>query len=186
MIRVLGLDIASVRTGVALPNGRTVTIKARSPRPGPGRMDEQLVELRRLTANAAPQIAAIEGYSLGGLRGYASVRLAETGGIIRWALWRRGVPYLEIPGASVKVYACADGRADKDAMVAAALLGGADVDDHDQADAWLCRAFLLHALGCPVWPGSDRADEAVEAFAGTARALIVVNRPRGSMEAPCL
>ncbi|HEV2071073.1 MAG TPA: hypothetical protein VGR26_14885 [Acidimicrobiales bacterium] len=187
MIRVLGLDIASRCTGVALPNGRTLTIKARTQtNPGPGRMDEQLVELRRLTANAAPEIAAIEGYSMGGLRGLASQRLAETGGIIRWALWRRGVPFLEIPPSTLKVYATGSGRADKDDMVAVAVEGGADVDDHDQADAWLCRAFLLHAVGQPVWRGSARAEEAVEAFGGTARALITVNRPRGSMEAPCL
>jgi Holliday junction resolvasome RuvABC endonuclease subunit len=184
---VIGLDVSLTSTGVALPNGRTLVICPPRLRPVPERLDHLLNEVRRLVTAHGPQVAAIEGYSLGGLRGIAPVRLAEAGGLVRWVLWRRGVPVVEIPPSTLKVYAAGHGHAEKAQMVDAVQSVAPDVVYHDEADAWACRALLLHALGKPVWPGSPRAGEAVAVLhAQGVRQLVLAARPASAQEAPCL
>jgi Holliday junction resolvasome RuvABC endonuclease subunit len=185
--RVLGLDVSLTSTGVALPNGRTLVICPPRLRPVPERLDHLLNEVRRLVAAHAPQVCAIEGYSLGGLRGIAPVRLAEAGGLVRWALWRRGVPVVDVPPSTLKVYAVGHGHAEKAQMVDAVQRYAPDVVYDDQADAWACRALLLHALGEPVWPASPRAGESVAVLHRQGvRQLVLAARPPSAQEAPCL
>lgn len=162
MTAVLGLDVSSRSTGVASVDGTCSTIAPRATA-GWRRMDALQRAVVAQLRSGRPDLAAVEGYSMGGLRGLASISLAEAGGIVRWQLGRHGVPVVEIPPATLKVFAVGSGGklATKEAMVAAARSAGAVVANDDEADAALLRLMALAALGEPVWSGSERADEAL-------------------------
>src|SRR5206468_6278393 len=83
-------------------------------------------------------VVVIEGYSFGA-KGNAILSLAELGGVIRIALADRGMPYVDIPPACLKLFATGKGNAPKDEVLAAAIrklqYSG---HDHNEADAlWL-------------------------------------------------
>lgn len=147
---IAGVDASVSAFGLALPGGELLTIKARAGADDPAR---RLHELARAVERALklhpprPELVIIEGYGLGTPGRLALVRLGELGGVLRLRLFELGVPYVEIPPASLKRYATGNGNADKDRMIAAAqALGGAPAD-HDQADAFLLRHLGRAAYG---------------------------------------
>ena len=140
---VVGLDVALRATGVAYPDGTWTTLK---PAYGAAQHSRRLYHLARLIDGVLrlqrPDLAVLEGYSLGGPRTVAAARLAEVGGIARLALVAHRIPMVEIPPGLLKKMATGHGNADKTAMVAAARRRlGYDGDSHDEADA----LFLRHA-----------------------------------------
>jgi crossover junction endodeoxyribonuclease RuvC len=88
-------------------------------------------------------LVVIEGYAFGA-KGNAVINLGELGGVIRVALADRGIRFVEIPPACVKLFATGKGNAKKNDVFAAAIrkLGYAG-NDHNEADAlWLHRMAM--------------------------------------------
>lgn len=84
------------------------------------------------------QLIVIEGYAYGA-KGNAILNIAELGGVIRVALTDHGHEYVEVPPASLKMFATGKGNVGKDEMLAAAIRRlGYSGHDHNEADAlWL-------------------------------------------------
>jgi crossover junction endodeoxyribonuclease RuvC len=147
--RIIGLDVSTASTGLAMPDGTTRTIKPRADSKHPARrLNEILSLLDPYLRLAKADLAVIEGYSQGGPGGaYVMLRLAEVGGAVRLRLFELGVPYVEVPPSTLKKYATGFGgsvkrKVTKDDMVAAARESGVPVANGDEADAW-----WLHAMG---------------------------------------
>lgn len=83
-------------------------------------------------------VVVLEGYSYGA-KGNAILNLAELGGVIRLALTDHNHQFVDIPPASLKLFACGKGNVGKDEMLAAAIRRLAyEGHDHNEADAlWL-------------------------------------------------
>lgn len=154
--RVLGLDLSLSSTGVCTPDGSTYRIKTRD-KDG----DYRLVIIRdRLAADIAahrPQLAVLEDLPM---TANAAGVTGMVQGIAREALARAGVPVARIVPATLKSYACDNGRADKRQMAAAAYLhAGAEFpgdlnargEGGDMCDAWWCRAAGLDWLAAPLF-----------------------------------
>lgn len=147
MISAIGLDPGVKSFGVALPDGSTRTISPRAGSKDPARRLNEI--LYRLSAYlrlcSGLEIAMIEGYDLGPRRGQlALVRLGELGGVVRGHLFELGIPYMEVPPKSLKLYATGNGNASKDDMSEAARACGAEAANHDEADAWWLWALARH------------------------------------------
>jgi Holliday junction resolvasome RuvABC endonuclease subunit len=91
------------------------------------------------------EFVAIEGYSYSS-RATQAHKAGELGGLVRHHLWRRHIPYLDVPPSCVKKYATGKGNADKDAVIHAAIRRGGHLytgTTNDEADA-----FWIWALAC--------------------------------------
>jgi Holliday junction resolvasome RuvABC endonuclease subunit len=198
MLNVLALDVSIRATGYAtivdLHDGATETVAGlitptvrRNGRP------HKLTGIARLPAIAGQivtrarrhdaRLVAIEGYAYGA-QSQAVTKLAELGGVIRTALWGAGIPYIEVASNTIKAYACGNGRADKDAMVAAAQdLYGYRGRDHNIADAMHLHALVADALGQGYAP--DLASPAQRTKRRDAIATVVpLLPPQGVLTAP--
>lgn len=164
---VLGLDPSTAATGIAHVDGTFSTV-----RPGVEVHDatdraRRIHELGamfdlHLRGRASPDLAVVEGYSLGGARGYAAAYVAEAGGELRRRLFLHGARILEIAPSRLKKYATGDGgkRTTKKVMLAAALLdvrrtGPLKAGENswprnaDEADAYWLRRLGLDLLTEP-------------------------------------
>lgn len=65
-------------------------------------------------------LVVIEGYAFSAHASHAH-ELGELGGVIRVALADHGIPFVDIPPASLKLFATGKGNANKEAMLAAAI-----------------------------------------------------------------
>lgn len=90
-------------------------------------------------------VVVVEGFSYGS-KGAAIVDIGGLGWVIRLALWERAVPYVEVPPACLKKYACGTGGAKKEqVLVQAVHRAGRTFADNNQADAWwLYQMGLAH------------------------------------------
>ncbi len=157
-MNVVGLDLSLTATGVADEFG-TRTIKVKST--GMKRLSELQSEI--MLATGWPyhtDLVAIEGYSMGTARQNSHAHaLGELGGVVRLALWEAGIPYVDVPPASLKRYATGKGNAGKAEVLIAAVkrLGYLGHDDNEADAAWL-RAMALDHYGEPVvaMPASHR------------------------------
>jgi Holliday junction resolvasome RuvABC endonuclease subunit len=153
---VVGLDLSLRSTGIAYADGHAGLVVAPETLRGMERV-ELVLDAVRLALDCGEErdadLVVIEGYSYNTT--HAAHVLAELGGIVRWELWRSGIPYMVMAPGALKRYATGNGGCDKDAMVDAAktYLGlvpakrkGAD----DMADALWLRAAGLHRLGRPL------------------------------------
>lgn len=147
-MRIIGIDPSISSTGVAWQDGGLDTIKT-TLKQGDG---ERLLILYRTLANclkAFPaDFAVIEDLPThamsAGLTGRAQ-------GIVRMTLAQYKVPYVAIPPATLKKFACGKGNAKKDAMREAWLsYSGEDNADDNQVDAAFLRLIGLHLKGEPV------------------------------------
>lgn len=112
-------------------------------------------------------LVVIEGFAYGA-KGRAVLDIAGMGWLVRVALHERGYPIVEVPPASLKMFATGKGNADKNAMLGEAIRKlKYDGNDHNVADAlWLltmaqtaysgatalCNAKQREALAKIVWP----------------------------------
>lgn len=157
-MRVLGLDLSCESSGVALPDGSTLTITAPKAAGKKRTLVDDLTRLEHinrqvrdvLDAHHPVDLAVIEDYAPG-IRSSAAHRLAEVGGIVRLACWQARIPVVLIGTKQVKQYATGKGTAEKSDM-RMALYKRADIDnaDDNQVDAWWLRAMALDAYGEPV------------------------------------
>lgn len=182
--RVLGIDISTARTGVALPDGTTHSIL---PRVEVTKTSPCTVRVRRV-ADIGTQlalllrrhqldgtnvdVATVEGYLLAGPGGpWVMIRLVEVGLMVRFVLDQLRIPFVEIPPSTLKRWATGGGGADKHAMELAAREHGGTPANHDEADAYLLRSMgvawygdwdaltreQLDVLGRYPWPELERA-----------------------------
>lgn len=119
-------------SGVFKPKGRGVV-----------RLQRILDRVVEVTDGA--DVALIEGYSFGS-RGRATFSLGELGGVLRLALHQRGIPFVEISPASVKMLATGRGNAPKEEVLVEAVKRlGFQGSDHNRADSlWIMQAALIH------------------------------------------
>lgn len=90
-------------------------------------------------------LVVLEGYAFSAHASHAH-ELGELGGVVRVALADAGIPFVDIPPASLKLFATGKGNANKEAMLAAAIRK-LDYAGHsnDEVDAlWLHRMALAH------------------------------------------
>lgn len=144
---VVGLDLALTKTGIARANGVTEVFDTKRAR-GMARIYDIVTHVHG--AAEGTDLVVIEGYSMGS-KGRAMLDLAELGGIVRHHLYCAGIPYLEVPPQTLKIYATGSGTADKFDMVDAAQQRLAYPGHRpDEADALWLRAFGLDKLDCPL------------------------------------
>lgn len=152
MERILGLDLSLTGTGWATSvatNGTWEPPKTSSR--GCERLDWILQRLLDLVQDSQGKriidLVVLEGYSFGSSA--AGVRaIGELGGLIRWALWKKRIPYAEVPPKSLKLYATGKGNAGKPEMLVAAMKRlGFEGHDDNQVDAVWLRQMGLDAYG---------------------------------------
>lgn len=152
-LRIAGLDLSTKRVGFAAPDGELLSISAHAGAEDPYR---RLHELGREIERAfrlrppLPDLVVVEGYSLGMFGGgiLSKIRLGEIGGIVRTRLFELGVAFVDVPPSSLKRFACSNGNAKKEQMIARAIELGArgNVND-DEADAFHLRRMGRAANG---------------------------------------
>ena len=147
---VLGLDLSLRHSGIAYPDGSVITVETRDLR-GPQRW-AMIFDAITPGLFGTLDLAVIEGYAYAAV-GQALFDLCELGGLVRWELYRAGVPWLVVPPTTLKKYATGKGTANKSSMVVAARerLGYGGVDDNE-ADAMWLRAIGLDVLDEPSCP----------------------------------
>lgn len=180
-MNVFGIDLSLTSTGIADATGaRTITNKLR----GMERIEYIRAEIEdTLLLPSLTTLVVLEGYSFGSHASHAH-ELGELGGVVRWWLWSCGVPYVDVPPATLKRYATGKGNAPKDLMLATAIRKlGYEGHSNDEADALFLRAMGMDALGEPVvkLPAENR--KALEKVTWPARAsaesLFDAPPPRG-------
>lgn len=141
---VFGVDASTTRTGLARPDGTTVSFTARAGSDDPIRRLHELAGhvARELQRWPDAELLVIEAVLLFGPGRQALVRLGELSGAIRLLAFERDLAVVEIPGTALKLAAAGNGRASKEQMVDAAVAAGGQPRNHDEADAW-----HLHNLG---------------------------------------
>lgn len=146
MTSVLGLDLAARASGVALPTGRTLTLRPSAKLAVAARIHWVEGAVMRIVRLYRPAVVVIEGYAPNSVGILSTIRLAEVGGAVRARLYEAGVPYIEVHPTRLKRYATGNGNAPKERMILAAVVAGATPANHDEADAALLRALGIHGL----------------------------------------
>ena len=142
--QIVGIDPSLTATGIALPDGTTLTIRTNL------RSMERLAEIRSTILGLAFEIdlVVIEGYSYGS--GHGAHQLGELGGTIRLALWDAAIPYVDVAPTGRAKYATGRGNAGKSLVVSElSARTGRTFHDDNQADAYILRAMALEHYGHP-------------------------------------
>jgi Holliday junction resolvasome RuvABC endonuclease subunit len=149
--RIVGLDLSIKRTGICRGDGTTTAIKTRD-KDGDVRLLVIRSALRLLLDGERPDLAVIEDLPRDS---HAAKIVGFVHGIARAELAAANVPYALITGATLKSYACDNGRAEKADMAAAAYLhAGTEFPGDkggDECDAWWLRAAGLDHYGHPLF-----------------------------------
>lgn len=146
MIRVVGIDASTSCIGVALTDGTCRSIRPTAPDTA-RRLHELTARLATRLHAQQPDLVVIEDYNSGARKVGTTrvvpittiIALAELGGCIRLTLFELAIPYVAINASTLKHFATGHGRSDKEAMLQAARDAGAEVANHDEADAWWLR-----------------------------------------------
>lgn len=156
-MRIVAIDASLTETGYATDDKAGIFVPAGSLGQGMARNDwimRRVLELFEATGpiagvHAKGFVAVIEGYSFGSQnRAHAN---GELGGLIRWAFWTRGIPYVDVPPKTLKKYATDNGNARKDQMLAEAVRRlGYTGHNHNEADALWLHALAKQAYGEPI------------------------------------
>ena len=153
-MKIIGLDLSVVQTGVARIDGSTFIVKTRD-RDG----DLRLCQIRNAVAAAAlgADLAVIEDVPK---TSFSTKSLAMVHGAVRSKLLDMGVPYALCLPAALKSYAVAKGSASKSQLAVAALKRtGLEFATDDECDAWWLRHAGLDFYGEPefILPTAQRA-----------------------------
>lgn len=145
---VLGLDLSLTQTGWAV-DGADVhrqwgVIKPKSK--GAERLlfiDRQIHEL---VAMYKPSLAVIENYAFGKSQGMAGI--AEAGGVVRLALYRCGIKYIEISPMAMKKFVTGRGNCEKSEIMMHCLKNWkVEIANNNAADAFGLCQFGMCYLG---------------------------------------
>lgn len=147
-MNVVGLDLSLTHTGVADQENGAWSIV-----PGDLRGIERISRIAGMVTVNLPDhvdLICIEGYSFASKSSQAHA-LGELGGVMRHALWRKDIRWLDVPPSTLKTYATGKGNAGKvDVIVAARDRLGYEGTDDNEADASWLRALGLDLLGEPL------------------------------------
>jgi Holliday junction resolvasome RuvABC endonuclease subunit len=106
----------------------------------PARLDFMTMQFRRflIQHGGTVSLAAIEGFSMGSKgKSAKSIEIGAVGMMARVELWRRGIPFLEVPPSTLKKWISGHGNAEKSQMVKEVLKRwGYDAEDDDAADSY--------------------------------------------------
>lgn len=155
-MKYLGIDQSLNGTGLCVLEedgavSRLITVNPGKLRDA-ARLDFVVEVMRPYLSSVA--YAAFEGYSYGSVSQHFS--LGEMGGVLRLAVWKAEIPYVEVAPASLKKFATGVAHAPKDMMIAAAKKAGAKPEDDNQADAYFlaCVARNMLQLRMPLMRAS--------------------------------
>ena len=140
MTRIVALDLSLTSTGIALPDGTTLTLHSDTALPEI-RLNRLYGRLHKILEPAAPTLAIIEGYTIHAIGPLGQIRRAEWVGCAKLCLRRMRVPWVEVNPTTLKSWATGNGNASKERMVLAAQQAGGDPANHDEADAYLLWAL---------------------------------------------
>jgi len=154
-LRILGLDLSLTCTGYATHRAVN-TLQPPAKLRGAERLAWIRTALATLIANV--HVVVLEGYAYG--RAKQAHQLGELGGVVRLVLHDRGIPFVEVPPAVLKLYATGRGNASKEEMLVAAVKRlGYEGYDNNEADALWLYTFAADAYGTApiVLPAAQRA-----------------------------
>lgn len=157
-MKIMGIDAALTRTGVAFPDGTTRLIRTKD-----GTGDARLLyirdHLRVALRSSYPDLVILEDIRAG-LKGAAARQIPMVHGAVRVELMDQAVPYIEINASTLKAYATGNGNANKAAMIMAAYKrSGREFTDDNECDAAWLRWLGLDWAGQPelILPAAQRA-----------------------------
>lgn len=143
MLTPVGLDLSLTSTGFSCGDTRAaIFVKAT----GPERLfliAEKVIEL--LSYVKGSPIVIVEGYSFASRNSQAH-SIGELGGVIRLELWKRGVPYIEVPPTVRAKFATGKGNASKGEVLSSVSARTGIVWEGKGADD-MCDAFVLEEIG---------------------------------------
>jgi Holliday junction resolvasome RuvABC endonuclease subunit len=154
MIDIIGLDLSLTSTGICV-NDQCEALSTNAK--GVERLDWfQTVIVDRVLEVSNP-VVCIEGYSFGSRNSQAH-SIGELGGVVRLGLWKRNIPWVDIPPTCRAKFATGKGNAGKNEVVSAIsartgiVWSGKGADD--MCDAWILREMGLAHLGKSgfAWP----------------------------------
>lgn len=155
-MKIMGVDAALTRTGVAFPDGTTQLIRTRSD-DGDRRLLHLRDHLRIALRTSRPDLVILEDIRAG-LKGDAARQIPMVHGAVRVEMMDQMIPYIEINPSKLKAYAL--GRpGDKAAMIMAAYKrSGIEFTDDNECDAAWLRWLGLDWAGTPefVLPAAQR------------------------------
>lgn len=157
-MNVLGVDLSITATGIANTDGFLETLKTK--KRGPEFLDWISQEVGERSKSA--DIVVLEGYSYGS-KGRSIFQIGEMGGIVRWKLWKMGIPFVEIAPSTLKKYATGKGNSGKDLVIVESVKR-LDITpkDNNQADAAWLRAMGLDWAGHAIVSMPQTHREALE------------------------
>lgn len=152
MKRIAGLDPSLTGTGLALPDGQTLTLTP----PAGMRGVQRLAWIRGEVLHhlyLQVDLVVIEGLAYAA-KGASVLDLAGLAHVLRLALHDHDIPYADAPPAALKGYVTGKGggKGTDKRNVALDLQQrtGLRFDDDNQTDAWALRAMGLDRVGFPL------------------------------------
>jgi Holliday junction resolvasome RuvABC endonuclease subunit len=149
--RVIGLDLSLTSTGVASSLGwtRRITTKPNQYKSAFARLREIRSRVRDCVRNA--DLVVVEGLAIGSQTGQHLTR-AGLWHLVMESVDAAGIPWTEVPPATLKRYATGRGNAAKDAVLlsVAKRFPDWDVTNADEADALVLAAMGADQLGHPL------------------------------------
>lgn len=143
----LGIDASLTSTGLCVYRAKgdflTSLIKPGNLR-GPERLNFCEKKLKEFL-DRYPDIRAValEGYAMG-IRGGRVFDIGEWGGLIRLELWRRGIPTLVVPPATLKKFLAAGKLEKNKVLLQVYKTYGKDCGTDDEADALVLSDMARH------------------------------------------
>lgn len=141
----------------------------------------RLSDFRRTTtwlvSRFAPDVATIEGYSMGSQG--KTFDIGEMGGVVKLTLADLIIPFVTVPPTTLKMFAAEMGNANKDTMLEYAIrMWGFEGHGNDEADAWLLLKMTECAYGKPL-PKMTAAHQAKakKALAGIEWPVVLSKNP---------
>lgn len=155
----LGIDPSLAGFAFTLREGERTSVRTLYTKPGdftcfPARLDYLMREFRAALparrADARHWLAAIEGVSYGHNVG-KSVERHAVHAMTRWLLWGLGIPCLDVPPNTLKMFVTDAGNAEKNLMILKVFQRwGYEAPDDNQADSYaLARWAEAWASGGP-------------------------------------
>lgn len=140
---IVGLDLSLSATGAAaITSGMLETTTLTSKLRGAHRLHELRTRLRGFLLTHQPAMVAVEGYSFNSKNSRAH-STGEWGGVARLLMLDMGIPFLEVPPATLKLFATGSHNAKKPEVVMNLLKRwGVEVPKEDEADATAAALFL--------------------------------------------
>lgn len=135
-MRIVAFDLSLTCTGWCEGPAVGTLVPPKGYDRGEARLD--WIRARVMEKADSAHLVAVEGYSFSSQASHAH-SLGELGGLIRWNLYVRKIPFVVIPPANLKMFATGKGNAKKQEVFAAAIRSlGYVGSSYDEADArWL-------------------------------------------------